>query len=129
MRLTAVPQAGNYFALWGNAASGTNNPLIFTVTNANPTITAVFAPLPTGQGAMTVLADGFGSVTRNPGTSRFGPGVAVTLTAAPDAGRSFLGWSGDTNGASNPLVVTTGAERPASPASTNTFQLTFHQPR
>jgi hypothetical protein len=34
VKLTAVPDIGNYFALWGNAASSTNNPLNFTVTNA-----------------------------------------------------------------------------------------------
>ena len=49
VRLTALPQAGNYFALWGNAASGTNNPMSFTVTSANPTVTAVFATLLANQ--------------------------------------------------------------------------------
>ena len=62
VRLTAVPAAGNYFALWGNAASGTNNPLTFTVTNANATVTAVFAALPANQHAVAVVADGFGRV-------------------------------------------------------------------
>ena len=59
VRLTAVPQPGNYFAFWGNAASGTNNPLNFTVTDANPTVTAVFAALGGSETrALTVLADG-----------------------------------------------------------------------
>ena len=44
VRLSAVPSGENYFALWGNAASGTNNPLHFTITSANPTVTAVFVP-------------------------------------------------------------------------------------
>jgi uncharacterized repeat protein (TIGR02543 family) len=106
LRLTAVPQAGNYFALWGNAASGTNNPLTFTVTNPNPTVTAVFAALPANQHALTVLPDGFGTVTNNPRGNRFGNGTNVTLRALPEPGQDFLGWTGDASGTNNPLVVT-----------------------
>jgi hypothetical protein len=40
--VTALPQPGNIFAAWGNAATGTNNPLVFTVTNPNPVISAAF---------------------------------------------------------------------------------------
>jgi hypothetical protein len=105
VRITAVPQVGNYFALWGNAASGTNNPLTFTVTNANPTITAVFAALPANRHALTVLPDGFGSVSTSPRANRYGTGTNVVLTALPDAGQSFLGWSGDAGGSQNPLTV------------------------
>jgi hypothetical protein len=111
VRLTAVPQAGNYFALWGNAASGTNNPLTFTVTNANPTVTAVFALLPANQHALTVLADGFGQVSTSPAGNRFTADTSVTLTAAPDAGQQFLGWSGDAGGTQNPLTVVMNASK------------------
>jgi hypothetical protein len=43
VRCTAVPNNGKYLAFWGGtAAGGSGNPLNFTVTNANPTISAVF---------------------------------------------------------------------------------------
>ena len=42
---SGLPGSGNYLALWGNAVSSTDNPLDFPVTNANPTVTAVFALL------------------------------------------------------------------------------------
>jgi alpha-tubulin suppressor-like RCC1 family protein len=106
VRLAAVPQAGSYFALWGNAATGTNNPLTFPVTNPNPTVTAVFATLPANQHALTVVPDGFGTVTNSPRGNRFGNGTNVTLRALPEPGQEFLGWSGDASGTSNPLVVT-----------------------
>ena len=107
VRLSAVPQAGNYFVLWGNAASGTNNPVSFTVTNANPTITAVFAALGgSGTFALTVVPNGFGQVLASPRANRYGTGANVTLTALPDAGQSFLSWSGDASGTNHPLVVT-----------------------
>jgi hypothetical protein len=111
VRLTAVPQAGNYFALWGNAASGTNNPLTFTVTTANATLTAVYALLPANQHALTVLPDGFGQVSASPIGNRFTAGTGVTLTAAPDSGQQFLGWSGDASGAQNPLMVVMNASK------------------
>ncbi len=105
VRLTAVPAAGNYFALWGNAANGTNNPFTFTVTNANAVVTAVFAALPANQHALTVLSEGFGSVSASPRANRYGAGTGVTLTATPDAGQSFVSWSGDASGTQNPLTV------------------------
>jgi len=124
VRLTAVPQAGNYFALWGNAASGTNNPLTFTVTNANPTVTAVFALLLANQHALTVLPGGFGQVSTSPTGNRFTAGASVTLTAAPDAGQQFLGWSGDAGGTQNPLTVVMNASKVITAQFTRRPQLT-----
>jgi hypothetical protein len=103
--LTAIPQAGSYFGLWGNAASGNVNPLYFTVTNANPTVSALFAGLAGGQVALTVAPDGRGRVTVTPRANSYSTGAAVTLAATPDAGQSFLGWTGDASGASNPLSL------------------------
>ena len=42
LRATAVPQPGNFFVDWGDAASGDTNPFLFPVTNANSTISALF---------------------------------------------------------------------------------------
>src|SRR5207237_10743020 len=64
-RLTGLPQPGNGFALWGNAGSGTNNPLFYTVTSANRTVSAAFTPLNAGQSALAVIVDGFGGLTRS----------------------------------------------------------------
>jgi hypothetical protein len=111
VKLTAVPQPGNYFALWGNAASSTNNPLRFVVTNATPTVSALFASLSAGQFALTVVSDGFGQVTNSPRANRYNNGQSVTLTALPEADQSFLGWSGDAGGANNPLSVTMTASK------------------
>ena len=105
VRLTAVPQAGSYFALWGNAATGTNNPLTLAITNPNLTVTAAFAPLPANQHALVVHPDGFGTVTSSPRGNRFTNGTNVTLRAVPDAGQEFLGWSVDANCTNNPVVV------------------------
>ena len=51
------------------------------------------------------MADGFGAVTNSPRGNRFASGANVTLTATPDAGQQFLGWSGDASGTQTPLPV------------------------
>ena len=107
VRLTAVPAPGNYLAFWANAVSGiAHNPLTFTVTNANPTVTAVFANLGTIQtNTLTVIPDGQGQVIVTPPGTRFPRTTNVVLQAMPKPGQEFLNWLGDAEGHDNPLVV------------------------
>ena len=111
VRLTALPQAGNYFALWGNAASGTNNPLAFTVTNANPTVTAVFAALPGGRHSLAVRTPSPATVEISPRANHYASGASVTLSAVPGPGQTFLGWGGPVVSTANPLTVTMDASK------------------
>jgi hypothetical protein len=104
-RLTAVPQAGNYFAVWGNAASGNVNPLYFKVTNTSPTVSSLFAALGQGQAALAMDINGLGSVTMNPRANFYSVGATVSISAVPEPGQLFLGWSGDATGTSNPLSL------------------------
>lgn len=106
VRLTGVPQSGNYFGAWGNAASGNVNPLNFTVTNATPTVSSIFGTLSGGQSALTVEVAGFGHVNVNPQGNVFSTSQSITLTAVPDDGESFVNWTGDASGTQNPLTFT-----------------------
>jgi hypothetical protein len=106
VRLTATPQPGNYFGVWGNAASGNTNPLYFTITSPTQTISSLFAALGPNQFALAVTPDGFGRVDVNPRANVYNNGATVTLTATPDPGQCFLGWSGDAAGSTNPLLIT-----------------------
>lgn len=105
VRLTAVPQGGNHFGAWGNAVMSTNNPLLFTITNANPTVSCAFGSLSAGQVALTVLVDGRGRVTTSPRGNRFPSGQSIRLTATADADQEFLGWTGDATGTTTNLTV------------------------
>ncbi len=105
IRLTGQPAPGSYFVRWGGASSETNNSLLFSVTNADPALTAVFALLTSQESALTMIASGNGRVDVSPSANRFKKGTNVVLTAVPDSGQSFLGWSGDASGAINPLTV------------------------
>ncbi|MGO8677883.1 MAG: InlB B-repeat-containing protein [Limisphaerales bacterium] len=105
VRLSAVPGQGNYFARWGNAASGTQNPLSFTINNANPTVSALFASLTATNAALTVVSDMGGYVAVSPSANEYPIGSTNVLTAVPYEGQQFLGWSGDASGTANPLSL------------------------
>jgi len=105
VRLTGIPQAGNYFGFWGSAATGNTNPLYFTITSPQQTISSVFGTLPAGQQALTVQIAGNGRVDLNPRANQYTLNQSVTLTANPDPGQNFVGWTGDASGTQNPLMI------------------------
>jgi hypothetical protein len=114
--LTAQPSSNNTFTSWGGACSGSALSCNVTVTDAL-NVTANFAPIVksggvgggSGGGGSFTLSAGHnnpGTVTATPdgkdralncGTAcsaKFTSGTAVTVTATPPSGKSFLGWSG-----------------------------------
>jgi uncharacterized repeat protein (TIGR02543 family) len=58
---------------------------------------------------LTVNAGTGGSVTRNPNQATYAAGTTVTLTAVPQTGYTFTGWSGGATGTTNPVTVTMNA--------------------
>lgn len=60
---------------------------------------------------LTVQTSGAGSVSLDPLGGTYPGGTNVTLTAIPDAGYFFDGWSGDTTATSNPLVLPMNGNR------------------
>jgi len=119
--LTATPAQGSYFVGWsgGGGTCNNNSGLSCQLTlTSNQAVSATFTPNPT----ITVALAGSGSglVTSSPAgiscqptcTSSFNFGTAVTLTAAPSKGSSFVGWSGgggtcnDSNNPSCTLTLT-----------------------
>lgn len=127
-RLTAIPQAGSYFAVWGNSASGNTNPLYFTVTSAAPIVSSLFSTLGAPQRALTVIPDGFGSVTITPQANVYTTGASATLNAMPDPGQQFLAWSGDATGSQNPLAVTMNTSKTITATFTRKPSLTVAPP-
>jgi hypothetical protein len=97
--LTAQPEQGVTFAGWSGACTGTGQTCNLTM-NGPRAVTATF----TNKPVLTVTKSGTGggTVTSNPGGINCGPdcqepydeGTGVTLTAAPDPGSTFSGWSG-----------------------------------
>ncbi len=104
---SAVANNGDYFLTWSGAASGTNSPTVITVTNANPTVSALFVPLPAGKLSLSVAIQGNGSVTISPQQSYYNKGDVVTLAASPnDQNTLFYGWSGNNSQTNSAIQVT-----------------------
>ncbi len=107
--LTATPNAGWQFAGWSGDISGETNPYTVTVTN-DTTVVATFTrvmsdPEEADEFTLTVNTIGSGSVTVSPNRATYAEGETATLTAVPNAGWRFSGWSGDVAGSSNPQAV------------------------
>ena len=105
VRLTAIPDPGNYFGLWGNSATGNVNPLTFVITNANPTVSSLFGAVNSGQVALTIVPIGSGQIGASPRANVYSVNQMVTISGMPDSGQSFDGWGGDAGGTQNPLAV------------------------
>jgi uncharacterized repeat protein (TIGR02543 family) len=120
--VTATPNAGYTFTNWTSGCTGTGACKI--VMNDNDLVSAVFTAFPTVT--VTKMGTGTGSVTSTPNgincgstcTYSYAPGTSVTLTATPDAGNSFVGWSGACTGTST-CTVSLSAPK----AATATFKV------
>ena len=101
VQLAAIPAMGYIFTGWSGDASGSTNPLTITM-DSNKNITANFT-LKTYT--LNVSATN-GTVVKNPEQANYTPGSSVQLTATPDTGYIFTGWSGDASGSTNQLTIT-----------------------
>ena len=75
------------------------------ITNAVGAITSSVATL-TVNFSLTLNATPGGGVSPDPNLPSYPPNTNVTVTATPQAGYTFAGWTGDAFGSSNPLIVT-----------------------
>ncbi len=97
--LTADPDDGWEFTGWSGDLSGADNPATL-VMDGDKSVTAQFTELPPDQYSLTVniSQDQGGSVSLDPAGGTYDEGTEVTLTADPDDGWEFTGWSGDLDG-------------------------------
>src|SRR5439155_14181633 len=61
--------------------------------------------LPSGDWRLNAFAGAGGTITRDPNHAKYKNGTTVTVTAKPDPGYVFTGWSGNATGTNNPIVV------------------------
>lgn len=61
--------------------------------------------------ALNTMVVGNGLVHRTPDLPLYNTGAVVSLSATPDPGWTFTGWSGDASGSTNPLSVTMNAAK------------------
>lgn len=116
VQLQAVPDGGSVFAGWAGACAGQTNPCTVEMT-ASASATAAFSLLPKYLLTVDKVGSGAGFVGSNPAgvscgadcSEEFLDGQQVTLTALPDAGSVFSGWSGACSGTGACVVTMTVA--------------------
>lgn len=100
---TAVPAAGYTFSGWSGAATGTSNPVTINM-NGNKSLVANFTQT-TLTYTLTVNAGTGGTVSTNPTGTTHAAGTSIVLTATPQTGYQFSGWTGAVTSSSNPLTI------------------------
>ena len=102
--ITATPSEGYSFSGWSNGSS--DNPLSVTI-NSNTSVTANFQVIVNSY-TLTVTAGEGGSVSSEGG--EYEEGTEVTITATPDEGYEFTGWSDGSSEESITLQVNSNLE-------------------
>jgi len=111
--LTATPATGWSFKNWtGDANSDANgsisNPKTITI-NGNTTVTA---NLTVTEFIVTITTVGNGTVAKSPDQNAYTLGVSnLTLTATADTNWAFSSWSGDIDGNTNPVIISTNGNK------------------
>ncbi|MGE0822515.1 MAG: hypothetical protein AB7G75_22315 [Candidatus Binatia bacterium] len=112
--IVVTPTTSGAFSNTANTQGNEQDP---EITNNTTTTTTTVSPLPPPSElfSLTVLVQNKGTVTSNPTGIRcptdcsetYPSGTTVTLTARPDAGRKFIGWSGACTGTNICIVPMT----------------------
>ena len=106
VELTANPESEWIFSEWKGDLSGTENPKQITIDRPKEII-AVFVKK---KYPLTIDLSGNGSVEekiiKQGKSNDYNSGTIVELKAIPESGHSFLKWSGDLSGSTNPVQIT-----------------------
>ncbi|MDR2591935.1 MAG: InlB B-repeat-containing protein [Chitinispirillales bacterium] len=101
--VTATAAQDYTFAGWSGASSSTNAAVTIRM-DENKTLTPRFEQN-TYTLTTNISVDGGGSVSRNPNANSYNPGTEVIVKATPANGYTFTGWTGDTSGTANPVMI------------------------
>ena len=99
--VTAIPDPGWTFLNWSGGLAGSENPDTIIV-QSDSSATATFSQ---DQYSLTANVTGNGAVQKSPDQPTYLFGDTVIVTAVPDAGWTFVNWSGDLTGSENPDTV------------------------
>ncbi len=112
--LTAAANSGYEFSNWSGDVSGSSSTITITM-DSNKTVTANFTQTGGGGTTYTLLVSiepsGAGTVSLNPSGGVYTAGTVVQLTAIPNSGYQFDGWSGNLTGTQNPTTITMNSNK------------------
>ena len=108
---TATVRTGYTFTSWTiNGAVVSTSPSYPFIVTADANLVANFTLIPDGKLAVNISSNPVIGGTTS-GSGSYTPGTEVTLTATPNAGYIFTGWSGAVTATTNPLKFVILANR------------------
>jgi len=108
--VTATPNSEYRFIEWSGASSSTSDYITLTM-NSNLTLTANFELIPPTTYTLTINATNGGIVYPSAGiTHQYETGTRVTITATPNSGYRFIGWSGASSSTSDYITLTMNSD-------------------
>jgi hypothetical protein len=117
--VTAVPDPDTVFLGWSGAVAGNTNPESILM-DADQSVTGSFATLYD----VAFSSTGPGSLSLDPPGGTYPAGTIVTVTATPDAGAGFEGFTADLAGTTSPQQLTVDADKTVSGSFSLLFVLT-----
>ncbi|MDR2578413.1 MAG: InlB B-repeat-containing protein [Chitinispirillales bacterium] len=106
--VTAAPAEGYRFINW-SGASTSEEAEVTVIMNSSMTLTANFELIPPESYSLEIVINpaGSGTVSRDPNEEIYLHGTEVTLTATPNQGYVFTGWTGTASTSTEPEVTVT----------------------
>jgi len=112
VKVLPIPNPGQSLVLWGGTGAGQpKGEWLLTVTNAQPRVTALFQALAPDRVVLTVQSTLGGRVQQPNAEGLYAKGTEVTLTAIPETGYEFSGWTGDVTGTAAQVTLRLDASR------------------
>jgi hypothetical protein len=102
VQLTALPSSGWSFSAWSGDLTGSTNPVSITI-DANKSVTANFTEL--SLVTLTINQTTGGTIIASP-AGPYHMNDVVTLLATANSDYTFLAWTGDASGNTNPTRIT-----------------------
>jgi len=107
--VTADAKEGYAFIGWWSGETQVGETAEYEIEmDGNKTLTVKFALIPPGSYSLEIHVNDAhgGTVHHSPSGAIHVSGTVVTVTAEPEVGYAFTGWSGDATGTANPVSIT-----------------------
>jgi len=130
--VTAEPENGYAFAGWWSGETLVEEAIEYAVEmDGNKTLTAKFVLIPPNSYSLEIHVNDVhgGTVHRSPSDPFYVSGTVVTVTAEPEFGYEFTGWSGDATGTANPVTITMDEDKELTASFEQLMSGTFTDPR
>jgi len=115
VHIRATPDSGWCFDHWSSNVANPGSSSTKVTMDSDKTVTAYFIQIPSSIYTLTVTcqkSEG-GSVSLNPmaENNQYEEGSLIELTAIPNDGYAFSGWSGDLTRSNNPVNITMDSDK------------------